>query len=205
MDFETGDQKRIVAVAVAKELEQSPVVRANALSYVFCRNSKNPELKLNNTAAILRGLMWLLSLAQESLIIYLEETYNQEGMSMYKDQHAKHALSDILLRWLEDTNVDRVYLVVGAIDECYMEGKKDILHILDLITTCCKELAKVKWLITSDCDDIYINYIKARLDTHDRSFKTIHLNERRKPGSKAGTRAERRPRNNKKALCKGTK
>ena len=205
MDFETGDQKRIIAAAITKELEQSPVVRANALSYVFCRDSKNPELKLNDTAAILRVLMWLLSDTQEKLRVYLGETYNREGMSMYKDQHAKHALSVILLRWLEDTHVDRVYLVIGAIDECYIEGKNDILHILNLITRCCKELAKVKWLITSDYDDIYINFIKARLDTDDRSFKTIHLNERRKPGSKWGTRAERRQRHKKKALGKGTK
>ncbi len=201
MDFETGDQKRIIAVAVAKELEQSPVVRDNALSYMFCRNSKNPELKLNDIVAVLRGLMWPLSFTQESLNVCLEETYNREGKSMYTDEHAKRALSDILLRWLKDTNVGRVYLVVGAIDECYIERK----DILDLITTCCKGLAKVKWLITSDCDDIYIDYIKARLDPHDPSFKTIHLNERRKTGSKAGPRANRRRGKRKKALGKGTK
>ena len=124
---------------------------------------------------------------------------------MYKDQHAKHTLSNILLRWLEDTHVDKVYLVVGAIDECYMERRKDILHILDFIAKCCKKLAKVKWLITSDCDDIYINYIKAKLDNPDRSFKTIHLNERRRPGSKPRMRAEKRQRHKKKAPGKGTK
>ena len=177
-DFETGDQKRIVAVAVAKELEESPVVRNNALSYMFCQNSRDPE-KLNDTAAILRGLMWLLSLTQESLTAYLEETYNREGKSMYTDEHAKGALSDILLGWLKDANIDRVYLVVGAIDECYIE-RKDILEFLDLIIRRCKGLAKVKWLITSDCDDIYIDWIKFKLGPDDRSFETVHLNERSK-------------------------
>ena len=175
MDIETGHEKRIVAVAVAKELEESPVVRNNALSYMFCRNSINPE-KLNDTAAILRGLLWLLSLTQDSLTVYLEKTYNHEGKSMYTDEYAKGTLSDILLRWLGDTNVRRVYLVVGAIDECYIE-RKDILEFLKLIIMRCKGLAKVKWLITSDYDDIYIDWIKWKLGPDDRSFETIHLNE----------------------------
>ena len=179
-DFRTGDQKRIVAAAVAEELRRSMVARdsalsrKSALSYMFCEN------KLNDTATILRGLMWLLTRTQRSLTAYLEETYKEEGDRMYTDEHAKRTLSGIFSRWLKDTNASRVYLVVGAIDECYME-RKDILNFLDLIITCCKDLPKVKWLITSDWDDIYINYyIKPRLDGHRTSFETIHLNERSK-------------------------
>ena len=187
-DFDTGDQKRIVAAAIAKELERSLVVHGGALSYVFCENSKNPDLKLNDTAAILRGLMWLLSLTQESLTACLEDRYNGEGKSMYTDDNAKRALLDIFSKWLKGPNVSRVYLVVGAIDECYME-RKDMVDFLDLIIMCCKDLPKVKWLITSDCYDIYLNhYIKPRLNRHRTSFETIHLNEssrKREPGRKA--------------------
>ena len=192
-DLETGNQKRTVAVAVAKELEESLVAHEHALSYMFCRNSRTPELKLNHTAAILRSLMWLLSLTQESLTVRLEGKYNREGKRMYEDENARHALSHILLEWLKDTKASRVYLVVGAIDECHPERKQ----ILELITTWCKDLPKVKWLITSDCDDIYINYyIKAQLDHHGISFKTIHLNERSK---RKKSRTKKKPRG------KGTK
>ena len=220
-DLETGDQKRIVAAAVAKELEESLGAhkhdKKHALSYMFCRNSRTPELKLNHTAAILRSLMWLLSLTQESLTVRLEGMYNLEGKSIYEDENAKHALSKILLEWLKDTEISRVYLVVGAIDECHPERKQ----VLEKITTFCKDLPKVKWLITSDCDDIYINYyIKAELDRHAISFKTIHLNERSQinegsqlnEGSHPNERShlierskKRKSRTNKKPRGKGTK
>ena len=190
MDFKTGNQKRTAAAAVAKELEQS-LVPDNALAYMFCQNSKKPELKLNDTVAILRGLMWLLSFTQESLTVRLEEKYNPQGISMYEDEHAEEALSDTLMEWLEDSNVGTVYLVVGAIDECY----SDRTEVLDLIIKCCKRSAKVKWVITSDCDDIYstyINYIKDNLGPNHLSFETIHLNERSEKGGngKMGAKKE---------------
>ena len=203
MDFKTRDQKKIIAVAIIKELEQSLVVRDNALSYMYCQNSKILELKLDDTAAILRGLIWMLCLTQESLTKRLEIAYSREGRSMYTDKHASSYLLNILTEWLRDTNIGIVYLVVGAIDECYPERKE----VLDLIIECCKTLPKVKWVITSDCDDIYSNYIRyieGKLDPYHLSFETIHLNERRGAGSKAGRRAERRQRK-KKALDKGTK
>ena len=204
MDFEAWDQKTIVAVAVANELEDSLMVPTNisnnqgALSYIFCGKSIHP--KLNTPAAMLRGLMWLLCLkesstvrSEESLAARLEERYYKEGMSLFEDQNATIALSDIFFKWLKDTNVSTVYLLVGAIDECYGEERRDTMRILDLITTRCKALANVKWLITSDYDD---SIIKARLKTHDRSFKIIHLNKRRTAG--------RRKRNKKKALDNDT-
>ena len=193
-DQEIGDQKRIVAAAVVKELEQSRVNHDSALSYMFCENSKNAELKLNDTAAILRGLMWLLTFTQESLTACLEEKYTQEGKRMFTDEHATSHLSDILSRWLEDTNVSRVYLVVGAIDESYMK-RKDIMDFLDLIIMCCKDLARVKWLITSDCDDFYFDYIQANLSLHKSSFAKIYLNQRSK---------KKKPRRKTKPAGKGT-
>ena len=174
MDFEKGDQGRIVAGVVSKDLEQSLVIRDNALSYMSCQTSKSSDLKLNDTTTILTDLMWLLSSAHESLAVSLEEAYKREGESMYTNTQASHTLASILMRWLNVTNVDRVYLVVGAIDQCYIERK----NILDLIIDCCKDLAKVKWLITSDCDDFWVDYIQHKLGPNNPSFETIHLNER---------------------------
>jgi hypothetical protein len=58
------------------------IANTDLLSYFFCQATNS---RINNTTAILRGLVYLLIDQQPSLISYTRKKYNYAGKTMFED------------------------------------------------------------------------------------------------------------------------
>ncbi|KAH8653982.1 hypothetical protein BGZ60DRAFT_473175 [Tricladium varicosporioides] len=93
------------------------------LSFFFCQAT---DSRLNNTAAVLRGLIYLLINQQPSLLSYA-------------------ALSEIFTSILQDPGLNSTSLIVDALDEC----ETGLPWLLDLITESASASPRVKWILSS--------------------------------------------------------
>jgi hypothetical protein len=136
-----GRGKTMIMIALIKELETT--LSLGALSYFFCQ-STIPEL--NNAVSILRGLIYLLIVKQRYLIRYLQKEYDIQGKKLFEGGKVFYDLWRILSEMLNDSGLERVYLVVDALDEC----DSGLPQLLDIIAPRQPEpLSKVKWLVAS--------------------------------------------------------
>ena len=140
-----GKGKTMMMIALIAEL--SGRLKSNPgsgiLSYFFCQST---DPRLNNAVSVLRGLIYLLVVEQETLIKHLRKRYDISGRQLFEDANAFYALSAILSDMLHDSSLPRVYLMVDALDECDSE----LSQLLDLISrNDSKPLSKIKWLVAS--------------------------------------------------------
>ncbi|UKZ80133.1 hypothetical protein TrVFT333_007898 [Trichoderma virens FT-333] len=96
---------------------------------------------LSNTAAVLRGLIYLLVVQQPSLISHVREKHDYAGKQLFEDGNAWEALSKILAAMLNDPILDGVILVVDALDKC--EPRRE--QLLDFIM----KPSRVKWVVSN--------------------------------------------------------
>ena len=68
------------------------MAKTDLLSYFFCQAT---DLRINNATAVLRGLVYLLINQQPSLISHIRKKHDQLGKSLFEDQNAWVALSEI--------------------------------------------------------------------------------------------------------------
>jgi hypothetical protein len=93
---------------------------------------------------VLRGLIYLLLDQQPQLIIHVRKKYNNAREKFFEDANTWIALSNIFSNMLRDTNLQRTYLVVDALDEYIM----DLPLLLALIVQT-SSLSRVKWILSS--------------------------------------------------------
>ncbi|CZR65327.1 related to vegetatible incompatibility protein HET-E-1 [Phialocephala subalpina] len=85
------------------------------LSYFFCQAT---DSRINNAAAVLRGLIYLLIDQQPSLLSHLRKKYDRAGKDLFEDANAWVALSEIFTKILQDPALNTTYLIIDALDEC---------------------------------------------------------------------------------------
>jgi len=115
--------------------------RRDLVSFFFCQSTR-PEL--NNAAAVLRGLIYLLVIQKKELMQYVRKKYEAEGNKMFKGPDAIYALRGLLSEIADDPDLPRTLLLVDALDEC----DTGLPELLDIINNM-QQGSKVKWLITS--------------------------------------------------------
>jgi len=93
--------------------------------------------------------VWLLLLQQPHLISYLREEYKHSGQKLFIDEFAFEALSDIFKRMLEDEELDRVFLIIDALDECDEASRPSLIRFLNTVLCISSICSKVKWLVSS--------------------------------------------------------
>ncbi|KAF2463466.1 NACHT-domain-containing protein [Lindgomyces ingoldianus] len=136
-----GKGKTMLLCGIVNELEKS-MVKTDLLSYFFCQGT---DSRINNSTAVLRGLIFMLADQQPSLTSHLRKKYNQAGKLLFEDRNSWVAVSDILKNILQDPNLKTTYLVIDALDECV----KDLPKLLDFIVSTSSSLTSVKWLLSS--------------------------------------------------------
>lgn len=112
------------------------------LSYFFCQGT---DSRINNAAAVLRGLLYLLVDQQPSLISHLKKKHDRAGKTLFKDVNAWFTLSEIFTNMLQDPNLNNTYLVIDALDEC----ETDLTLLLRLVVQSTSTCPRVKWIVSS--------------------------------------------------------
>jgi hypothetical protein len=111
------------------------------VSFFFCQSIR-PEL--NNAAAVLRGLIYLLVRQKEELMRHVRKKYEAAGSKMFNGPGAIYSLKGLLSDITHDPELPRTLLLVDALDECDTE----LPQLLDSINSI-QQVSKVKWLVTS--------------------------------------------------------
>ena len=140
-----GKGKTMLMIAIVRELKRDfecqPRVASTTLSYFFCQGT---DENLNNAAAALRGLIYLLCIQQPSLASHLRARYDHAGAKLFQDANRFFALSKVLEGMLQDKRLQRAYLLIDALDECMVDRDRLLRFIAGHTTS-----PRIKWIISS--------------------------------------------------------
>ncbi|KAJ5880931.1 uncharacterized protein N7473_011984 [Penicillium subrubescens] len=161
-----GKGKTMLLCGVIDELTRLIGYNAN-IAFFFCQAT---DVRINNTTAVLRGLIYSLVEKQPSLLFHVQSRYNQAGKALFEDINALSALSKIFKDILKDPTLQNTYFVIDALDEC----TTDLPFLLDLVVQESSAYSHVKWIVSSrNWPDI-----EERLDTAtQRTLISLELNE----------------------------
>jgi len=170
---DAGKGKTMLLIGIINEIGQMtrlmrPTTDVNLLlSYFLCQGT---DVKLNNATAVLRGLIYLLLIQQESLVSHLQVEYDRVGKSLFEGDNVFYALSEIFQNMLHDSTLPAAYLIIDALDEC----ETGLPQLLELINqTVSVPYTRVKWIISSR----NIPEIEQRLPLDDSGLKlSLELN-----------------------------
>jgi hypothetical protein len=126
---------------IINELSKS-VAKTALLSYFFCQAT---DTRINNTTAVLQGLVYLLVYQQPSLVAHVRKKYDHVGKNLFQDANAWVALSKIFIDIMQDPSLESLYLIVDALDECVT----DLPKLLDFIVQTSSTSSRVKWIMSS--------------------------------------------------------
>ncbi|KAL7935868.1 hypothetical protein V8C35DRAFT_321354 [Trichoderma chlorosporum] len=119
-----GKGKTMLLCGIVDEMEKSA---AYNLSYFFCQQT---DSRINNSP---------------SLIAHVQTKYDEVGKTMFEDQNAWVALSQILTNTLQDPGIKDTILIIDALDECF-QGLDELLGLMVEILSSC---TRVKLLVSS--------------------------------------------------------
>jgi WD40 repeat protein len=80
-----------------------------------------------------------------SLFSHIREKYEHAGKSVFEDVNAWEAVSSMLINILEDPDLNCVYILIDALDEC----TTDLPKLLDFIVQRSSTPSRVKWIVSS--------------------------------------------------------
>jgi hypothetical protein len=136
-----GKGKTMLLCGIVDELKKS-IAKTDLLSYFFCQAT---DSRINNAAAVLRGLVFLLVDQQPSLVSHIREKHDHAGKTLFEDANAWYALSEIFTNILQDPSLNSAYLVIDALDECI----KDLPKLLDFLVQMSSVSRRVRWIVSS--------------------------------------------------------
>lgn len=137
-----GKGKTMTLIGIIKQLS-SPPHKSRDLSFFFCQAT---DAKLNNATAVLRGLVYHLLVQQPHLISHLHKEYDTAGPKLFEGGNVFSSMTRIFNNMLQDPELNQVYLVVDALDECHF-GLEQLLNFITATSAhpCCR----VTWLVSS--------------------------------------------------------
>ncbi|KAF4840908.1 Vegetative incompatibility protein HET-E-1 [Colletotrichum siamense] len=108
-----GKGKTMLLCGLINELENDGAEPV----YFFCQAT---DSRLNTATAVLRGLIYLLLQKRPSLTRFVRERHRHGGKRFFEDANSWTALGRILVQMLsqEDQAMERIVLVIDALDEC---------------------------------------------------------------------------------------
>jgi hypothetical protein len=135
-----GKGKTMLLCGIINELKSTPA--DSLLSFFFCQGT---DTRINNSRAVLRGLIYLLLEQQPSLLSHVREKYDHAGRSLFEDANAWVALSEIFKSILQDPSLKSTYFIIDALDEC-VTGLPELLEFTaqNSFTS-----SRVKWIVSS--------------------------------------------------------
>jgi hypothetical protein len=135
-----GKGKTMLLCGIIDELIESTAHSAN-VAFFFCQATND---HINNTTAVLRGLIYMLIKQQPLLISHLRGSYDDFGKRRFEGGNAFVALLKIFTNILEDPSLRRTYLIIDALDEC----STDQNLLLELVQNS-STYSHIKWIVSS--------------------------------------------------------
>ncbi|KAG6979934.1 Vegetative incompatibility protein HET-E-1 [Fusarium oxysporum f. sp. conglutinans] len=139
-----GKGKTMLLSGLINELQPSTRLESpqnrNTISYFFCQATNSG---LNNYAAILKGLIYLLAIQHPALVAHLDDRNGHDKNGHDKDHwNSKVSLEGTFRKMVGDSALGEIYLLVDALDECV----EDLPLLLALISS---TSSRAKWIVTS--------------------------------------------------------
>ncbi|KAK9860505.1 WD40 repeat-like protein [Penicillium brevicompactum] len=131
---DAGKGKTMLLCGIIDELSQMAKNGAN-IAYFFCQDNTEG---LNNSAAVLRGLIWMLVKQQPLLIDEISE-------DSFEGENAWFGLQKVFVNILNNPNLRKTYLILDGLDEC--TGNRH--RLLQLLAKHSSAHANVKWIASS--------------------------------------------------------
>ena len=138
-----GKGKTMLLCGIINEL-QSSMPRTALLSYFFCQ-ATHP--RINSATAVLRGLLYMLVTQQPSLVSHIRKKHDYAGKTLFEDENAWVALTEIWVDVLRDPSLRMTYLIIDALDECIIDRPK-LLHFI-AVQSSTGTSHRVKWIASS--------------------------------------------------------
>lgn len=129
-----GKGKTMLLCGIIDELSEMAVRDAN-IAFFFCQATTE---SLNNSSAVLRGLISMIVKQQPSLMTYVSQ-------SSFDGHNSWFALQDTFTSILNDPSLQPTYLVIDGLDEC-TENRQDLLELLVQHSSA---HPKIKWIVSS--------------------------------------------------------
>ncbi|RDW65283.1 hypothetical protein BP5796_09975 [Coleophoma crateriformis] len=148
---------------ISRRIEQSDPEAV--VVYFFCQNT---DPRLNNAAAVLRGLIFHLVVQDQHTLLDLLRKALDEMEKALEGPILIHALFRILTDLSLKSRYARVYLMIDALDEC----ASDLITLLIEITESGYHSHKIKWLVTSRNE----SQIQQHLSSDNRPCLSLELN-----------------------------
>ena len=141
-----GKGKTMMMMVLIEEISQRlrTTPGYGIMSYFFCQNAFQ---ELNNTVAIIRGLIYLLAAHHPPLTCHLRKKLNEAGDRLFEGFNALYGLWNTLLDIVNDPSFPRVYLLIDALDECDNKSLENFLSLLSQERSASSR--KIKWVVTS--------------------------------------------------------
>lgn len=134
-----GKGKTMLLCGIINKLQKLNTARHPV--YFFCQAT---DSRINSATAVLRGLLYMLVNQQRSLISHVREEYDRKGEKLFMDGNAWVAMKEIFTKILNDTELEKTYLIIDALDECTTDRDK----LLEFIAQH-SSVSRVKWIISS--------------------------------------------------------
>lgn len=155
-----GKGKTMLLCGMIDHLKQIP---GTTVCYFFCQAT---EARLSNATAVLRGLIYSIVSANKSLVSYVRDRWDHAGRPLFEDGNAWEALSKILRAMLADPALNRLTLVIDALDECHTNRDR----LMNFIA----ETNQAKWIVSSRNWPEIEDMLQKR---HDKAKIHLELNE----------------------------
>lgn len=145
---QAGTGKTMFLLGTIKQIQtnclfQTGLEEPPALIYFFCQSTDD---QLNNGAAVLRSLVWMLLCQQPDLMKHLEEKFSSSGDKFIHDRNSIVTWCEVMTNMLRDCG--RIIVLIDALDECEEVSRRFLASFLEELLGE-EELSHVKWLITS--------------------------------------------------------
>ncbi|KAL7919892.1 WD40-repeat-containing domain protein [Trichoderma austrokoningii] len=135
-----GKGKTMLLCGVIDELIKTTAHTAN-ISFFFCQADHSD---INQAAAVLRGLIYMVVKQQPCLISYLRDAWD-DGKDVFTSINAWVVLSEIFDKILGDTRLRSTHFIIDALDECTV----NLNLLLDFIVEKSSSYPHVKWIVSS--------------------------------------------------------
>ncbi|KAK6531683.1 hypothetical protein TWF694_002859 [Orbilia ellipsospora] len=142
-----GKGKTMLLCGIIDELKKSTSAgnfKYNNVAFFFCQAT---DERLNNAAAVLRGLIFLLVNEQPALLSHVRKRYDIAGEKLFQDNNAWFALAETFTDLIQDPGLKSTCLVIDALDECTI----DLPKLLDLIVQSLSRTSnsRLRWIVSS--------------------------------------------------------
>lgn len=136
-----GTGKTMLLLGIIRELSERSVALNPGIAHFFFQNADNT---VNSSMAAVRSLVWMLLHQQPHLLRHLRDKYENTQPS-FVGRHAFIGLCKVLQNMLRDPELEPVYFIVDALDEC----DDGLPELIDLIARSLTITDKVNWLVSS--------------------------------------------------------